>query len=50
MQNNIEGEGTYTWPDGRIYTGHWENNMRNGEGMFIWPSGIIYKGNFEDDK
>jgi hypothetical protein len=37
--DNIDGEGTYRWPDGVTYTGGWAANKKHGRGYFSWPSG-----------
>ena len=45
-----EGEGKFTWPDGRIYEGHWKNGKQDGEGKFYnprtneWKFGIWVNG------
>jgi len=40
----MDGFATYQWPDGRKYSGFWQNNKMNGFGVFIWPDGRIYIG------
>jgi hypothetical protein len=40
----MQGEGTYTWTDGRIYKGSWLQGKMNGFGEFTWPDGKNYKG------
>ena len=35
----MEGNGTYTYADGRTYTGQWQNNKIHGQGELNWPDG-----------
>lgn len=30
------GDGTYSWADGRTYTGEWERNTMHGPGLDVW--------------
>ena len=30
MSNEINGYGTYRWPDGKVYEGEWKDNKMNG--------------------
>lgn len=46
MDNNIEGEGEYRWPDGRVYIGQWKENKLEGKGIYTWPDGRKYEGNY----
>ena len=46
----IGGEGTYTFPSGEKYVGHWKDDKRNGEGTLIYADGIKYVGLWKDDK
>ena len=32
LDNNIDGFGTYTWSDGRVYTGQWKKYKMHGTG------------------
>ena len=34
----LSGWGTMRWPDGDVYVGQWENNVRSGWGTLYWPS------------
>ncbi|KAJ8768171.1 hypothetical protein K2173_021111 [Erythroxylum novogranatense] len=38
------GKGTYTWLDGTIYEGDWEEGKMTGKGKILWPSGAKYEG------
>lgn len=40
-------EGTYTYPDGKIYTGQWKFRERNGWGRLRYPDGRVYEGDFK---
>ena len=44
------GQGTYRWPNGRIYIGDWMNNQLHGEGMESWPNGSKYEGDFRGNR
>lgn len=44
----MHGKGVYTWPDGRIYSGNFQNDQRNGFGVYEWGDGRVYKGFFEN--
>ena len=46
----MDGEGVFTWPDGRVYKGHYYNDKKNGYGEFTWPNGKIYKGFWKNGK
>jgi hypothetical protein len=47
FQYNAAFEGTYTYPDGKVYTGHWEIRERNGRGAMKYPDGRRYEGDFK---
>ena len=38
----MEGKGTFSWTDGRVYEGEWVNNKKHGKGTFKWEDGRIY--------
>lgn len=50
MNNNIEGDGTYSWSDGRSFTGQWKLNKMHGRGVFTWSDGRRYEGEYFEDK
>jgi hypothetical protein len=43
------GQGAFTWPDGRKYVGEYKDNLRNGQGAFTWPDGRKYVGEYKDN-
>ena len=45
----MHGIGTYTWNDGRKYTGDWIQGKMNGDGAFQFSDGRTYKGNYYND-
>ena len=45
-----DGQGTFTWTDGKKYVGEFKEGKRNGQGTFTWPSGTKYVGEFKDGK
>ena len=44
---NDATEGTYTYPDGKIYRGQWQFRERNGHGILKYPDGRVYEGEFK---
>jgi hypothetical protein len=43
------GTGTYTWADGSVYEGRWNNGQKNGEGKMIIRDST-YSGIWKEDK
>ena len=43
-----QGEGVYTYKDGRRYTGSWQDNKRHGSGTLTFPNGDKYVGDFAE--
>ena len=35
----MNGEGFFTWSDGRSYKGSYLDDKKSGFGIFIWPDG-----------
>ena len=33
----MHGEGTYKWPDGRMYKGSYLNDKKDGFGVYSYP-------------
>ena len=46
----MEGKGTFTWSDGRKYTGEYVNDQKHGQGTFEWPDGRKYIGEWNQGK
>jgi hypothetical protein len=38
------GKGTMKWPDGRVYTGQFEDGLMEGRGKMTYPNGKIEEG------
>ena len=47
FQHNTVFEGTYTYPDGKVYIGQWELRERNGRGTLKYADGRVYDGEFK---
>ena len=45
--HNAPIKGTYTYPNGKVYTGQWEFYERNGRGTLKYPDGRFYEGEFK---
>ena len=45
-----EGQGTYTFPDGSVYTGSWSKHRFHGRGEMQYANGEVYKGKFKHGK
>ena len=48
--NDLQGKGTLTWPDGNVYAGDWMEGQRHGSGKFVWKNGTEYIGDWRNDK
>merc|ERR1712062_556200 len=46
----MHGIGTFTWPDGRTYSGDYHFDQKHGKGTFRWPDGRVYCGEWKDGK
>ena len=46
--NCTNGQGTYTWADGKKYVGSWRDDKQSGQGTHTWPSGQKYVGSWRD--
>ena len=40
----MDGEGVFTWNDGRIYQGSFYQDKKHGHGVLTWPQGKVYDG------
>ena len=43
------GQGKYTWPDGKVYVGEWENGIKLGSGTYRWGKVDKFVGEFSKD-
>jgi hypothetical protein len=43
---NLQGHGKYTWPDGRMYEGEWQQNKMHGAGKYTDANGHKWAGQF----
>lgn len=50
VANMYQGEGTYRWPDGALYTGGWQFSRMHGEGTYTSKDGVRWTGSFFDGK
>lgn len=46
----MDGDGLYTWPDGRNYAGQYLNDKKHGRGKYTWANGKTYDGDWKDGK
>jgi hypothetical protein len=40
----MHGEGVFSWPDGKQYSGNYVNDLKQGFGVFEWPGDKRYEG------
>ena len=45
-----DGDGTFWFPNGDVYNGHWTKKSMTGRGTKTYSSGEIYVGNWENGK
>ena len=50
LNDNFDGQGTYRWADGMVYTGGWAANQKHGRGYFVYPGGLRSDRNFNFDE
>ena len=50
MKDKKFGFGTYWYPDGTIYKGHWFKGLKNQSGRLFMPSGRVYETEYEHNK
>ena len=46
--SGTDGYGTYTFINGDVYTGSWEDDCPNGSGTLKYASGAVYTGEWRD--
>ncbi|MEE4248363.1 MAG: hypothetical protein V2I33_23505 [Kangiellaceae bacterium] len=46
----MDGQGVFTWTDGRKYSGAYIDDKKHGYGVFEWPNKRRYEGNWADGK
>ena len=46
----MDGEGTFTWTDGKKYIGSYSDGKKHGKGKLILPDGQEYFGHWVDGK
>jgi len=46
----MNGKGTYTWRDGRVYEGDYVMDKKHGHGKYRWADGRIYDGPWVNGK
>ena len=44
------GQGTYTFPDGKKYVGEFKDGKEHGKGTYTYPDGVKYEGKWKDGK
>lgn len=44
MEDEFEGEGVFSWPDGRRYEGAWLKGKMHGTGKYTTEKGKVRKG------
>jgi hypothetical protein len=50
VNNSFNGEGTYRWADGVIYSGGWAASKKHGRGYFLYPTGLRSDRIFDFDE
>ena len=50
MNGKREGQGTYTFSDGKKYTGSFKNGKMHGPGILTSSSGNTYEGKWKNGK
>lgn len=44
----MNGQGIFTWPDGRRYEGEYFNDKKHGFGIYTWSNNRQYAGQWEN--
>lgn len=50
LENQMYGDGTYSWPEGKQYVGQYKRDEKDGEGTFTWPDGQSFSGQWRRNK
>ena len=49
FENSLRnGEGTFYYANGAVYSGQWKDNRKNGKGTFTSRDGRVYRSEFKD--
>lgn len=40
----MDGNGKLIWPDGKVYSGYFKDDLRNGFGALEWEDGKRFEG------
>ena len=46
----MDGNGKFTWEDGKTYIGSYVNDKKQGFGKLIWNNNKYYEGNWDNNK
>ena len=46
----MQGNGVFTWTDGRRYEGEYFEDKKHGHGIFYWPDNRNYNGSWKNGK
>ena len=49
FNGKMSGKGVYTYTNGNVYDGQWEDDMRNGKGEYRYKNGNRYVGDWKDN-
>jgi hypothetical protein len=50
LNDKREGQGNFTWADGRQYIGEWKNGKQHGMGTYITKEGGRRNGEWQNGK
>lgn len=48
--NRFHGQGTYTYGNGKVYSGQWRDGRRHGKGEQTWANGDRYVGDWSGNR